>query len=181
VSLASRLVLTGALVALAGVQAYSAWSQGERLEALEQQLESLRAEVRAANARAAAPATEVACAPAADTPVVPPVPPEAFAVRVVQFLEERQRARTQPAEEGAARAPPEQLTPQAQSTLARARQLAEAVLATKRMRAEEAAELRALLGAVGHTEEARAIRQRFIIASNRGELELPPGVLPYLP
>lgn len=177
---ASRLVLAGALVALAGVLGYSTWSQGERIEALEQQLELLRAEVRVANTRTSAPAAEVACPPAVATPAVPSLPPEAFAVRVVQLLEERQRARTPPAEEAAPKPPPE-LPPQAQATLARARQLAEAVLAARRMSAEEAAELRRLLAAVGHTEEARAIRQRFIVAANRRELELPPGVLPYLP
>lgn len=176
----SRLVLAGAVAALAGVLAYSAWSQGERLEALEQQLELLRAEVRTAHVRAPVPAKEEACAPAPATPPVPSIPPEAFALQVVQLLEERQRTRAQPAEAVAPRPPPE-LTPQAQATLARARQLAEAVLAARRMRAEEAAELRTLLAAVGHTEEARAIRQRFIVASNRGELELPAGVLPYLP
>jgi hypothetical protein len=176
----SRFLVSGCLLALAGTLALGAWRQDARMDALTQQLELLRSEVRAAHARAATPSPVAACAPAPAALPAPSIPPEAFAVRVAQLLEERQQARQALSDE-AAPEPPSAHTPQQRDSIARAQQLADSILRSGEMRPEEATELRGVLAAVGHMEEARAIRQRLIVASNRGELTLPAGVLPFLP
>ncbi|HEY0093149.1 MAG TPA: hypothetical protein VGB96_02440 [Archangium sp.] len=168
---ASHFLLPGALLLLTGVLAHDTWRQEERMATLAQQVELLREEVRSANARASTPATEAACPPA--------LPPEAVALRVAQLLEERQHARTQSAE--SIPTPSPVLTPEAQATVVQARWLADSVLASGAPRPEDAAELRELLAAVGHLEEGRAIRQRLLIASNRGQLKLPAGTLLFHP
>jgi hypothetical protein len=149
------------------------------MDALAQQVELLREEVRSANARASTPSTEAACPPTAAMHPVPALPPEAFALRVAQLLEERQHAQDRPTEP--APTSPPALTPEARATVAQARRLADSVLASGELRPEDAAELRELLAAVGHLEEARAVRQRLIIAANRGQLKLPAGTLPFHP
>jgi hypothetical protein len=171
VSSASRFLLSGALLLLTGALAHGTWRQEERMATLARQVELLREEVRSANARASTPATGAACPPA--------LPPEAIALRVAQLLEERQHAETRPTE--SVPTPHPVLTPEAQATVAQARRLADSVLASGELRPEDATELRKLLAAVGHLEEARAIRQRLLIASNRGQLKLPAGTLPFHP
>jgi len=172
------LIPAGALV-LSGALWLSHARQAERLEAVERELAGLREEVRAANARASSPppAAVVAPGPAAPAPVVPP---EAFAARVAELLEERLRAQAARQGEPAAPKPPPALAPEKQPALSKAQRMVDAVLSAGVMRPEDVTELRATLAELGPSAEGHALRQRLIVASNRGELKLPPGVLPFL-
>ncbi len=170
---ASPLLLAGALLGFAGAVALGACRQEAHLDALSRELEQLRAAVHTARPR---DCPVSALAQGATVPGQPSPPPEALAVRVVQLLEERERTRPPP------EAPmPPALSAEAEATLTQAQRLADTVLAAGRMRPEEAAELRGLLARIGFSAQAHALRQRLIVATNRGALTLPPGTLPHLP
>jgi len=153
--------------------------QGERVAALEREVAGLREEVRAAMVRVSPPPAQagVTCAPSGP---VPWVPPEAFAARVAELLAERLKAQEARPLETAVPKPPPPLPPEKQPALAKAQHLVDTVLAAGVLRPEEVAELRNALLELGPSNEAHALRQRLIVATNRGELKLPPGVLPFL-
>lgn len=173
-----RTLALGALLALAGAQAYGNLRQGERFEALSQELSLLREELRAERTRKVPMASTATTSPAPAP--APFVPPEVIAAHVVQLLEQRQLTRPAAQTQAEPSRPLPPPSPEVRTTLDRAQRLADSVLATGIMRPEDAAELREALNRLGPMEEAHAIRQRFIVASNRGQLQLPPGVPPFL-